>query len=120
MRLTLGIACVAAGITAGQLIDQRLMLVAMFPAVALLSGVISHFTAPRPPKAEPRTPALSTIERSVLAAVWNARELDAPEAARRTSLTEPEAAETLASLEERGYLVSRETSSATVYERARR
>jgi hypothetical protein len=118
VRLALGLACVAAGIIAGQAVDQRLMLVAMFPAVALLSGVISHLTAPRPPKAEPQTPPLSATERQLLAAVWNTGDIGASEAARQTSLTEPEAAETLSGLANRGYLGAKETEGVPVYGRA--
>jgi hypothetical protein len=118
VRLALGLACVAAGIVAGQAVDQRLMLVAMFPAVALLSGVISHLTAPRPPIAEPQTTPLSAIERELLAVVWNTGDIDAPEAARRTSLTEPEAAETLSGLADRGYLEAKEADGVAVYGRA--
>lgn len=120
VRLVLGIACVAAGIIAGQAVDQRLMLVAMFPAVALLSGVISHLTAPRPPKSGPQTPPLSAAERELLAAVWNAGDIDASEAAQRTSLTEPEAAEKLSGMTDRGYLEAKEADGVTVYGRASR
>jgi hypothetical protein len=94
------------------------MLLAMFPAVALLSGVISHLTAPRPPKAETQTPQLSATERQLLAAVWNNGDIDAPEAARRTPLTEPEAAQTLTGLANGGYLEAKEADGVTVYGRA--
>lgn len=120
-RLALGVGCLAAGIALGQMVDQRLMLVAMFPAVALLSGVIARLTAPHPPKmpeTEHQPPALSAAEREILAAIWNAGELGLSEAAGRTSLSEPEATETLSGLAGRGYLSARETNGATVYGRA--
>lgn len=122
VRLVLGVGCIAAGVVVGQTIDQRLMLVAMFPAVALLSGVIARLTAPRPPKTEDteQPPPLSATERSLLAAVWNAGELRASEAAEKVSLSEEEAADTLSSLAERGYLSVREIDGAAVYGRSGR
>lgn len=121
VRLVLGVACIAAGVTAGQTIDQRLMLVAMFPAVALLSGVIARLTAPRPPKTpQPEEPPLSAAERSLLAAVWNSGELTPPEAAEKASLTEEEAASILSGLAERGYLSVKERDETAVYDRAGR
>lgn len=117
-RLVLGVGCLAAGIALGQIVDQRLMLVAMFPAVALFSGVIARLTAPSPPRIDHQPPALSVAERELLAAIWNARELGPSEAAQRTSLSESEAMETLSGLADRGYLSAREANGATVYGRA--
>ncbi|WP_047866201.1 hypothetical protein [Rubrobacter aplysinae] len=123
LRLVLGVACIAAGIVAGQLVDQRLMLIAMFPAVALLSGVIVSLTAPRAPKT-PETPgtgqppSFSSAERELMAAVWNAGGLRPAEAAEKTSLSEEEASELLAGMAEKGYLRVRSGENGPVYERA--
>jgi hypothetical protein len=118
VRLVLGVACIAAGVIAGQLVDQRLMLVAMFPAVALLSGVIASLTAPRPSKiTDAEQPTLSAAERELMAAVWNAGELRPPEAAAKTSLSEEEAADSLADLAEKGYLKARDTGDGLAYGR---
>lgn len=120
LRAALGAGCVAAGVVAGQMVDQRLMLVAMFPAVALLSGVISRLTAPRAPKTEDTEPPLSTDERYLLAAVWNSGGLRVSEASEETSLSEAEAARILSDLAGRGYLDVRESGGTEVYERAGR
>lgn len=118
-RLVLGVGCVAAGVALGQAIDQRLTLVAMFPAVALLSGVIAELTAPRPPKVEP-APELSPDDRELLAAVWNHGGLTPARAAEKTSLPEPEAARRLSELAGRGYLLSEDRGDSPVYNRAGR
>lgn len=118
-RLALGVGCIVAGIVAGQLVDQRLMLVAMFPAVALLSGVIATLTAPRAPRPESEeAPRLSADEREILAAVWNAGTLEPAGAAEKTSLSEAEAASVLSDLARKGFLETREDDGATVYVRA--
>ena len=93
------------------------MLLAMFPAVALLSGVIARLTSPRAPKISP-PPQLSTAERELLAAVWNAGELGPAGAPEKTSLSEAEAASTLAELARKGYLRKRAMDGETLYERA--
>lgn len=117
VRLVLGVMCITAGIAAGQMVDQRLMLVAMFPAAALLSGVVASLTAPRPPRTK-QPPPLSAAERELLAAVWNAGRLGSAGASEKTSLSEVEAASSLAELARKGYLRGREVEGETVYERA--
>lgn len=119
-RLVLGLGCIAAGIALGQTVDQRLMLVAMFPAVALLSGVIARLTAPQAPKpsASEEAPALSNAEREALAAVWNAGELNAASASKKTSLSKAEAASALSELARKGYLEEEPAGGVTVYARA--
>lgn len=117
LRLVLGVGCIVVGVAAGQIIDQRLMLVAMFPAVALLSGVIASLTAPRGPKTK-QPPPLSAAEKELLAAVWNSGELDPASAAETTSLPEADADRVLSELARKGYLKTVETGGERVYTRA--
>lgn len=117
IRLAGGVACVAAGVALGQTIDQRLTLLAMFPAVALLSGVIAELTSPRKPGTTSAA-KLSSADREIMAAVWNSGSLSARQAAQKTSLTEQEAAESLASLVRRGYLQAGQSGDVLLYSRA--
>lgn len=117
IRLAGGVACIAAGVALGQAIDQRLTLLAMFPAVALLSGVIAELTAPRKPKTAP-APELSSADREILAAVWNNGGLNAEHAARSTSLSREDASAVLSDLAARGYLKADDGESAPTYSRA--
>lgn len=120
IRLAGGVACLAAGVALGQAVDQRLTLLAMFPAVALLSGVIAELTAPRKPRASP-TPGLSSADREIMAAVWNNGSLNADQAAQRTSLSEEAAAAALSDLALRGYLKAEESEDGlgwTLYSRS--
>ncbi len=119
IRLAGGVACIAAGVALGQTIDQRLTLLAMFPAVALLSGVIAELTSPRKPRAAP-APELSPADREIIAAVWNNGSLSADQAARKTSLSEEDAASVLSDLARRGYLKADESGDGPLYSRAGR
>lgn len=118
VRLVLGVGCVAAGVALGQTIDQRLTLVAMFPAVALLSGVIAELTAPRPRKTP--TIELSAADRELLAAVWNDGDLSPARAAEGTSLSEEEAARRLSELAGQGYLRAEKSGETHIYSRVER
>lgn len=119
IRLAGGVACIAAGVALGQTIDQRLTLLAMFPAVALLSGVIAELTSPRKPKTAPAT-ELSSADREIIAAVWNNGALSAAQAAQKTSLSEEDAAAVLSDLASRGYLKTDESGDGPLYSRAGR
>ena len=119
IRLAGGVACIAAGVALGQTIDQRLTLLAMFPAVALLSGVIAELTSPRKPETAP-APELSSADREIMAAVWNSGSLSAQQAAQKTSLSEADADATLSDLASRGYLKADESADGPLYSRAGR
>lgn len=119
IRFAGGVACIAAGVALGQTMDQRLTLLAMFPAVALLSGVIAELTSPRKPETTP-APELSSADREIMAAVWNSGSLSAQQAAQKTSLSEADADATLSDLASRGYLKADESADGPLYSRAGR